>query len=152
MSQSLTPDSRTPRHGLPRLFVAQAQKELFVNEALEAIDWLLSPAIEGIAASPAGLTPEPGQGWLISANPGGAWAGKAGNFAVWSEGGWRFYSPHEGQTATIRSSGAMVRYVSDQWLAAPIIAAPSGGQVQDDESRNTIVSIIAAMRQFGMII
>ena len=84
---------QTARFALPQLSPGQARKEWFHNEALQRIDALLCPVVEGppLALPPSG--PLPGACYLVAAGASGAWAGQDGALAVFSDGGWRFVTP-----------------------------------------------------------
>jgi hypothetical protein len=143
---------------------------LFHNEALVAIDLVVQASViaAGVDVPPA--TPEPGQAWLIGAAPSGAWAGRAGQLAGWSAGGWRFAAPVEGMTVWIADRGETARYRGGGWIIGEVaasrlvidgkqvvgargaaIAAPSGGAFVDAEARAAIASILAMLRAHGLI-
>jgi hypothetical protein len=84
MSDPLTFENSSPRFGLPFLYVGQAQKEFYVNEALRART-LLHCAIEGTAATPP-ATPANGDAWHIASAPTGEWSGQSGKIASWQAG------------------------------------------------------------------
>lgn len=86
----------TTRHLLPLLSAGQAQKEIAHNEALVALDHLLHPVVEDIGINVPPAHPDEGQGWIIGEAPTEAWAGRAGQIAWWTIGGWRFSVPFEG--------------------------------------------------------
>lgn len=87
--------SATPRFALPLLFSGQAQKEVIVNEALSLADILLHAAIDGELSVPP-AAPAAGSTWLIGSLAQGEWAGRTGQLAGWSEGGWRYLAPRPG--------------------------------------------------------
>jgi Protein of unknown function (DUF2793) len=160
----------TPRWELPQLFAGQAQKELFHNEALARIDMLLHGQVESadIAAPPA--SPAMGTCWIVAAGATGAWDGRDGAVAGWTEGGWRFAAPqaglclwvsdrghamqHDGtawQDAAVRDDGVYIGGVQVVGARSAAIAEPVGGSSVDSEARSAIAAILEAMRSHGLI-
>ena len=148
MTDPVTFAALTPRLSLPLLFSGQAQKEVTVNEALLVTDLLLHACIEAMTGTPP-TAPVNGQGWLIGPSPSGAWTGKAGLLAFWSEGGWRFTQPSTGMRVFDRSTGAN-RLYNGAWSAAVAPAVPSGGTVIDGDARRAIIDVITALRSAGI--
>ncbi|MFM5947927.1 MAG: DUF2793 domain-containing protein [Novosphingobium sp.] len=142
-------DTRTPKLALPLLFAGQAQKEVFVNEAIARLDALLFLAVEGELAAPP-TNPGEGQSWLVSAAPTGAWTGHAGEIASRQSGNWLFTTPVAGMRLLKKSSGQEIRYDS-QWNAPAKPAAPSGGTTVDIEARNAISAVIAVLVSAGLV-
>ena len=149
MSDPLTFDSATPRLALPLLFVGQAQKEAFVNEALSLVDGLLHCAVEAVLNTPP-PAPLDGQAWLVGTSPTGAWSGKAGHLALRQGGNWLFAPPRDGMRVLDRSTGQDRRY-HDEWRAPSVPAAPTGGTTIDAEARTAIAGIIASLREAGLL-
>ena len=142
----------TPRFSLPTLALAQAQKELVHNEALSSIDLLLHAVVEGFADDPATLSHAAGQCWVVGPSPMGDWADRAGQVAGWTEGGWRFASPVDGMRLFDRATGSNLLFRSGSWLGAMAAPVPSGGDVIDQEARDSISTIIAALHQAGLLL
>ena len=161
---------QTARFALPYLVPGQMQKELFHNEALQRIDALLCPVIEGAAAASPPPAPLIGSCYLVAAGANGAWSGHDGALACFSEGGWRFIAPVEGMSLLERSSGQMLSRRSGAWETGilrgqelrvdgmtvvrnrqPAIGDPSGGTVADAECRAAVSQILAALRAHGLI-
>jgi len=140
----------TARLDLPLLAVAQAAKEMTVNEALTLLDAAIQPVVEGELSAPPSH-PEVGQGWLVGASGTGAFAGHPGAIAVWTKGGWRFVAPFEGLAIWDRGSGVIVRRQSTNWQRGAAVSVPSGGAVVDAEARAVIATIVARIRDFGII-
>lgn len=162
--------NRSARLSLPLLSPGQAQKELLHNEAIQALDFMVAAAVEGPPQDAPPSAPAVGATHLVGASPTGAWLGHAGAIAGYSEGGWRFLGPVEGMTCLIRSEGIAAVYRLGAWemgelrgsalvlggdqVAGPrqsAIPDPAGGSVSDNEARTAIGSILAALRQHGMI-
>lgn len=161
--------TETTRHGLPLLVPGQAQKELFHNEALSAVDALLHPAVEATGATEPPADPLLGRCWILGATPTGAWAGRAQALATWTEGGWRFRPPVAGMRAVLRATREPVEWDGIRWREGEIvgarvmvggqqvvgargesIAAPAGGAVVDAEARATIAMVLGALRNHGL--
>lgn len=162
--------STTPRHGLPLLAPGQAQKELFHNEALLALDCLVGGAVEGLPSDTPPASPVQGSCYLIGSNPTGAWAGKSGQIAAFGPGGWRFLVPTDGASLLVKNSGVRAEYRAGSWTIGTVranslsiggvqvvagqaaaIASPSGGTSVDSAARTAIDQILAALRQHGLI-
>ncbi|THD38334.1 MAG: DUF2793 domain-containing protein [Sphingomonas sp.] len=160
----------TDRFALPLLQPGQAQKEMFHNDALAALDLLVQPTVETIGLETPPTAPESGQCWIVGDSPVGAWAGKAGQLAGWSAAGWRFAVPREGTAAWVIADALTARYRDGGWTlgeetAAHLaiggdavvgarqaaIAAPSGGATVDAESRTAIAAMLGALRAHGLI-
>jgi len=149
MSDPVSFESVTPRLGLPLLFAGQAQKEVFVNEALAILDGITHAAVEGELASPP-ATPPDGQAWLIGAGASGEWAGRTGQVALRQSGQWLFLLPRDGLKVLDRSTGQDRRRAGGAWQTPSVPAAPSGGSVIDTQARATLTALIAALRQAGI--
>lgn len=161
---------QTARFALPQLAPGQAQKEWFHNEALQRIDMMLCPVIEGPALASPPASPIAGACYLVATGATGAWAGHEGDLAGYSDGGWRFVAPIEGAHVLDRSSGQTVIWRSGAWESGIIraqelringltlvrdrqapIPDPSGGTTVDAQSRAAIASILAILRTHGLI-
>jgi hypothetical protein len=161
---------QTARFALPYLAPGQMQKEFYHNEALQKIDMLLCPVVEGSASSTPPSNPAVGSCYLIAPGATGAWAANDGALACFSEGGWRFVPPIEGMSLMDRGSGRLINRRNGQWetgrvyanelvvdgLAVirgrqPAIGDPSGGVQIDGECRAAVGQILAAMRAHGLI-
>lgn len=160
----------TARFGLPFLFPGQAQKELFHNEALSRIDLALQPAVEGAPTASVPAEPLEGQCWIVGIGAGGAWAGKSGQLAGWSEGGWRFLTPVPGFSVWNKAAGVPLVWDGAAWGTGevacsglvvggarvvsqrqPAVPSPSGGTIIDAEARSAIAAVIAALMSHGLI-
>ena len=140
----------TARLGLPLLAVAQAAKEMTVNEALTAIDIAVQAAVETIATTPP-EAPAIGQSWLVGEGASGAFSDHDGAIAALTAGGWRFVAPFDGMTVWQRDEALVVRRRGTAWEGGPAISAPTGGTVIDVEARNALAQVISCLRNQGMI-
>lgn len=141
--------STTPRLKLPNLFVAQAQKEISVNESFARLDALLHAAVEGEANDPP-VTPIDGDCWLVGSVPTGDWAGQAGMIACRQAGNWLFAQPVEGMNVFDKAAGQSARYDSG-WQRAAAVTSPTGGTTEDSEARAAITELIAALQLSGIL-
>lgn len=139
----------THRFELPFLFVGQAQREGYLNEALARIDALLHLAIEGKRSVPPD-TPQEGQCWLIDADPEQDWVGKEGQIAIFTAGNWLFVEPQAGMTLFDRAEQQQARFTTSwHYVAAPVL--PTGGSVVDTEARTAIIELVSTLRQAGLL-
>lgn len=141
-------ESTTPRFGLPLLFVGQAQKEAFVNEAHVIADAIMHCAVTGESFAPP-ASPLDGECWLVAANSSGDWAGHTGKIACHHAGNWLFVTPRNGMRILNLTTGQDRRY-HGSWLAAEAPPAPTGGTIVDTEARSTIAGLLAALRTAGV--
>ena len=107
----------TARFALPQLAPGQAQKEWAHNEALQRIDLMLCPAIDGAAMTTPPGSPVAGACYLVGTGATGAWAGRDAMLAGFTEGGWRFIAPIEGMRMLDRVSGQLVVRRGGAWEA-----------------------------------
>ncbi|VXC68623.1 DUF2793 domain-containing protein [Sphingomonas sp. AX6] len=161
--------STTHRLALPLLHAGQAQKELFHNEALATIDFLVQPVVTTIDASAPPATPLPGECHIVGVDPTGAWSGAETNLACWTQGGWRFAEPFEGMCVWLAGTGP-VRFEAGEWTSGILaghalviegrqvvgprraaIDAVMGGSVSDTEARAAISAIIERLVSHGLI-
>lgn len=160
----------TARWALPLLFAGQAQKEIFHNEALTAIDALLHGIAESADLAAPPESPIAGQCWIVADGASGAWAGRANSVACWSEGGWRFFDARPGLSVLVGDRGHRMSWDGTAWRDESLradglylaglrvvgeqkaaIATPAGGATIDDNARTTIAAILTALRDHGLI-
>ncbi len=163
------PDT-TDRLELPLLSAGQAQKEQTHNEALTRLAMVVQPVVQSIAPVSVPASPVAGQCWIVGNAATGAWSGKDGSIACWTQGGWRFSPPFESMQvwsladnlSAMRAGGAWdvgsarasslkiggVQVVGQRQAA---ISGPSGGTTIDAEARVTIESLLSAIRSHGLI-
>lgn len=163
-------DPVTPRFGLPLLAAGQAGKELTHNEALSLIDLLVQPVVQASGTIVPPAAPRPGQCWIVGAGATGAWSGRDGRLAGWTDGGWRFAEPVEAMVLWDVSQAIPIAYRGGVWQEGDVVARrvvvagqqvvgaqgaaiadPAGGGVVDEPARTAVVSILAALRRHGLI-
>jgi hypothetical protein len=162
--------SETGRFKLPFILPGQAQKELFHNEALAVIDAALHPAVEGPALTVPPEAPVEGQSWIIAAQATGAWSGRDGQIATWTQGGWRIIAPPPGMAAWDKKAAYWIQWRGTDWSGGdvtasslvisgqqvvgprqPAVPSPSGGTVIDEQARAAVTAVIATLKSHGLI-
>ncbi len=160
----------TSRLSLPTLAPGQAQKELFHNEALQLLDFVVAGAIEEPARNDPPQSPAAGRTFLVGDSPTGEWSQYAGHLACYGSGGWRFVAPVSGLAVVDKSTGLVAAYTAAGWEAgvvrasrllidgqqvvgarAAAIADPAGGATIDTEARSAIAEMLSALREHGLI-
>ncbi len=140
----------TARLELPLLAAGQAHKELFHNEALARIDFLIHPIVQAIETDPTTITPIPGQCWLVGPGATNDWLGHDDQIAGWTGNGWVFITPLAMMRAYIESIDNFAVY-RGYWQLADTIGSPAGGAVIDAEARTAIDSILVALEAQGIL-
>jgi hypothetical protein len=99
-----------------------------VNEALDALDALVFLAVKDRdLAAPPGSGLAEGDRYIVGPSPTGAWAGRAGQVALWRDGGWRFFQPKAGWAARIADEGVTLVHDGAAW--GPLLAGI--GEIQN---------------------
>lgn len=148
MTDPLAFTSASPRYSLPFLFAGQAQKEFFVNEAHARLDALLHPAVAGERSDPPS-DPVIGECWLVGTGAIGAWAGCDGSLACWQASEWLFVAPTPGMRVFDIGSRQFVVF-ADTWRRVPTPPAATGGATVDQEARDAIATLVAALKSAGV--
>ena len=162
--------STTPRLLLPHILVNQSQKEVTHNDALNRLDALVGLAVESLDLGAPPATPNEGETWIVGASASGAWAGQEGMLAQWLAAAWAFYPAADGMRAWLKDRAVEARFAAGTWVVGelrgdrlvlggqqvvgaqqPAIADPAGGTTIDAEARTAITSLLAALRQHGLI-
>lgn len=162
--------TQTARLGIPYLQAAQIAKEATVNEGLAALDLAVCAAVDGFLVNTPPASPAVGSCYIIGVNPSGAWIGHASALAGYTAGGWRFIAAFEGLTVFDKASGQFATFASGSWDIGQVHAAkvsiggnqvvgarlaavtdPTGGTTIDTEARNAIATVLARLRQHGLI-
>ena len=115
--------AETARLGLPLVQAAQAQKHVTVNEGLGRLDALVQLVLTAVDVT---VPPEPASG--IHAIPEGAtgdWAGRAGQVAFASAGGWDYVTPARGWRAEVADRGPAV-FDGAGWIEGAATMTGSG--------------------------
>jgi hypothetical protein len=155
---------------LPFLSPGQAQKEFTHNEALQTLDLATACAVQDGPVADPPSSPVAGECYIVGASPTGAWTGRPNAVAGYTSGGWRFIDPPEGMSVYVKASATSATFRQGEWEIGALraasliiggeqvvggraagIAAPAGGATVDGEARAAISSILAALRQHGLI-
>jgi hypothetical protein len=150
--------------------MASAGRNIISPGALQRIDMLLCPAVEGPALASPPASPGAGACYLVGTAATGAWSGQDGAIAAYTDGGWRFVAPIEGGQVLDRASGQLLVRRSGVWESGvvraeelrvkgltvvrqrqPAVADPVGGSVVDAQCRAALASILATLRTHGLI-
>jgi len=140
----------TARFKIPLLAAGQAHKELFHNEALARIDFLLHPIVQAIETDPAAIVPVAGQSWLVGPEATDEWLDQEDKIAGWTGNGWLFISPMPMMRIYVESASRFAVY-RESWHLSEEIAGPAGGSVIDAEARVVIESILLALTANGIL-
>ena len=138
--------------------------------AVQRIDLLLCPVVEGPPSATPPTSPPAGSCYLVASGATGAWAGHDGALASLTDAGWKFVAPVEGAQVVDAVSGQMVLRRGDIWESGIVraqevrvngqtvvrqrqaaIADPAGGATVDAECRGVVASILSALRTHGLI-
>ena len=140
----------TARFEITLLATGQAHKELFHNEALTRIDFLIHPIIQAIETDPTAIVAVPGQSWIVGPGATDEWLGHDDQIAGWTGNGWLFIPPLALMRVYIESLDNFAVYRSS-WQLGSSIDSPTSGAVVDVEARSAIDSILAASQAQGIL-
>jgi hypothetical protein len=134
------------------------------------IDVALHAVVEGPPVTMPPQAPELGQTWVTAQGAEGAWMGRDGQLASWTEGGWRFVDPVPGMLVWNKAAGHWLHRHASGWSGGELPAAglivagkkvvgerqpgvpsPSGGTIIDEEARLAIGALTAALKSHGLI-
>lgn len=140
----------TARCKIPLLATGQAHKELFHNEALTRIDFLLHPVVQAVETDSAAIVPLAGQSWLVGPGATADWLNQDDKIAGWTGNGWIFISPLPLMRIYVESIDNFAIY-RGSWHFSEVVSGPSGGAVIDAEARTAIDSILTALAGQGVL-
>lgn len=129
----------------------QAHKELFHNEAITLVDFLINPVVQATTDDPGSLVPENGECWLVASGATGDWAGNDNNIAAWTENGWQFISPVEGMRVMSADSAVVTIFRQETWQECDPVAPATGGSTVDSEARAVLDSILIALQTHAIL-
>ena len=115
---------QTPRLALPFIMPGQAQKHITHNEALQALDALVQPAVESRTLTAPPGTPLAGETYLVPTSATGAWAGHADEIASFQSGAWLFLDPAPGWQLYCKADQTMLVFDAGAWQ--PLASLGSG--------------------------
>jgi hypothetical protein len=140
----------TARLELPLLAAGQAHKELFHNEALVRVDFLIHPTVQAIETDPAAIVPVAGQSWIVGPGATNDWLDHDDQIAGWTGNGWLFIAPLALMRVYIESTDSFAIY-RGSWQLTEAVTSPAAGTVIDAEARMAIDSILAALEAQGIL-
>lgn len=117
------------------------------NTQFQMLDGIVQGGVKDkdLAAPPG--SPTAGDRYIVAASPTGAWAGQAGNIAVWQptvssagsgSNAWAFYAPKRGWTVYVDDEKLLYRYEPSAWFVAePWINVRAYGAVGDGVTDDT---------------
>lgn len=149
MPEQLNFADASPRFALPLLHAGQAQKEVFVNEALMLSDALMHCLVLGEANAPP-ENPLENDAWIVAQNAIGAWAGQEDSVALRRGAGWAFVTPRDGLRVFDASRGAEMLFFGF-WRKASLPVEPLGGTSVDGEARTAISDLVSALQALGIL-
>ncbi|WP_159983808.1 MULTISPECIES: DUF2793 domain-containing protein [unclassified Novosphingobium] len=149
MTDALIFANATPRFALPLLHTGQAQKEVFVNEALVLADTLLHCAVTGESASPP-ENPVEDEAWLIGTGASDDWEGHDAEIATRRGNAWIFVQPRDGMRVLDISARCEMLFFGS-WRKASLPVEPLGGSIVDGEARAAINDLISALQALGIL-
>lgn len=105
---------------LPYLAAAQAQKHVTLNDALTLIDGLLHLSVlSRVVTIPPGV-PNGGDRYLLPVGVSGAWLGRVGQIAQFSDGAWLYHLPKRGWQIWVADEARTLTYDGSAWAAAAV--------------------------------
>lgn len=121
--------AKTAQLDLPLVMPAQAQKHVTVNEALARLDAAAQlRVISSVLGEPPASATD-GASYLVPSGASGSWAGRAGQIAVWSNGGWTYLVPRAGWRAWDESRGGHTMFDGHGWVADALVVSANGAGV-----------------------
>ncbi len=118
----------TPVLALPLLAPAQAQKHVTVNEAMVRLDALALLRLQSVTLTTPPAAVE-GDAYGVPGAAVNAWAGKGGQVAIASGGGWVFVPAKRGWRALVLSDGAQAIFDGTEWRSGAQTLTPNGGSL-----------------------
>lgn len=122
--------AETANLGLPLLAPSQAQKHVTVNEALLRLDALAKGVLVSRAVETPPTAASEGAVWAVPEGARDAWAGREGELAIATGGGWSFVAPRAGWRAFALDEGAALRHDGTGWkvegASGRVAVSPSG--------------------------
>jgi hypothetical protein len=107
---------QTPRLSLPFIMPGQAQKHITHNEALQALDALVQPAVESRTLTSPPVVPLEGESYLVPPGASGDWAGHTDEVASYQSGAWLFLDPAPGWQLFCKADQSQLVFDAGAWL------------------------------------
>lgn len=118
--------SSTANLGLPLLQPSQAQKHVTVNEAIARLDGLCQTNLVSITTATPPLAAADGVIYGVPVGATDAWAGRDGDVAIFSNGGWVFVTPGGGWRAYISDAEAYALHDGTEWQLNAVSVSAGG--------------------------
>lgn len=158
----------TPRLALPLLAAGQTQKDITHNEAVLALDRLVALVVSSRSVATPPAAPPAGSCYIVPAGGVVAWGQPAGTLLHWQGSAWLAEAPRDGQIVLVADEGLMLVHSAGWQASWPVaglaiggrtvlaalpatLAPPSGGSVVDSEARATLVTLLSALQQQGIL-
>jgi len=116
--------SDTRRFKRPLLNAAQAQKHVTLNEALVRVDALGAARVERRDLSVPPTSVADGDAYIIGPGATEDWAGRDGDLALFSNGGWDIVIPWSGCRVWIAAEGAAAVFNGTGWIVGHTTGSP----------------------------
>ena len=150
--------SNTPRLGLPLLQAAQAQKYVTVNEALVLLDGVGQLSLLSAETTLPPALANDGDCYGVPVGAVNDWAGRDGEIAIYSNGGWVFVVPQKGWRAWIADKNAAAIFDGAVWLAGAVAMSANNAATVHEvlEIDHTIAAgptdtVVAAIPAFSIV-
>jgi hypothetical protein len=118
--------SNTANLELPLVDAAQAQKHVTVNEALVRLDGLSQLVLASVSEATPPTVVVDGVCYGVPAGAVNAWAGRTGQIAIGTNGGWDFAVPKTGWRAFVRDAGQTAIHDGTGWRGGQVTLSPFG--------------------------
>ena len=115
--------SMTARLSLPYIAPQQAQKQVTYNAAMALLDQLVQASVKSRSVATPPGSPAAGDAYVVAASATGAWSGKDGKLATFTDAGWSFVTPHNGWLVWVLDAGEIAVFASGVWSSV----LPVGG-------------------------
>lgn len=145
----------SPILSFPYILPSQAQKHVTHNEALRLLDVLVQPTVLDRDRAVPPAAPAAGARHLVPAGATGAWAGHAGEIAVWEAeaASWRFLVPQPGWQTFVLAEGAGLVLTAAGWQTlnqlAPEFASLGIATAADETNRLAVASSATLLTHSG---
>lgn len=151
--------SNTANLGLPLLQAAQAQKHVTVNEALVLLDGVSQLVLSSVDTTLPPVLANDGDCYGVPVGAVNEWAGRGGEVAVRTNGGWVFVMPQRGWRAQVADKETVAIFDGALWVAGVVALSTNNAAtvhevLEFDHSVSAGASnqLIAAIPAFSMVV
>ncbi len=124
--------STTPVLNLPLLQAAQAQKHVTVNDALLRVDGMAQIVLISVDLTDPPALANDGDCYGVPVGGVNAWAGRDGQLAVRSNGGWLYVTPARGWRARISDREADAVFDGAGWRTGALALSQNGAATRHE--------------------